>query len=383
MSRSCCELSPRSSPALAASNLKVALVHDYLNQKGGGAERVLTSLFELFPQADVYTSIWQPSNMPAAINGMPIRTSFMQRLPGVFSHHRWFFALYPLAFQSFDLSGYDLVITNTQGFANGVRTGKAATICYCLTPMRWAWNTDEYVGREGTGRALRLALRPAMQAVRGWDRWAARHMQHFIGISRAVARRIGRAYGREAAVIYPPVEVQQHDVSERVEDYFLVVSRLAPYKRIDLAVQACTRLGLPLKIVGAGRDVDRLKSMAGPTIEFLGFEPDDSVVRRCYARCRAFLFPGEEDFGISPLEAQASGRPAIAYAAGGALDTVLPGVTGELFQEQTVDSLADVLGRFDPSRYDPQRIREHALQFDSSVFKQQMTEFVERVVHGA
>ncbi len=343
---------------------------------------MLASLFELFPQADVYTSIWQPSNMPAAINAMPIRTTFMQRLPGIFSHPRWYFPLYPLAFQTFDLSGYDVVITNTQGFANGVRAGGATTICYCLTPMRWAWNTQEYVGREGFGPA-RLALQPAMRLVRAWDRWAAGHMQHFIGISRAVASRIRCAYGREAAVIYPPVEVKQHRLADKAEDYFLVVSRLAPYKRIDLAVEACTRLNLPLKIIGDGRDMDRLKSLAGPSVRFLGFVPDDAVVRQHYARCKAFLFPGEEDFGISPLEAQASGRPAIAYAAGGALDTVIPGVTGELFQDQTVDSLAAVLRDFDVSRYDPERIRQHALRFDSGVFKQHMKEFVEQVTNGA
>jgi glycosyltransferase involved in cell wall biosynthesis len=320
--------------------------------------------------------------MPAAINAMPIHTSFMQRLPGIFNHPRWYFPLYPLAFQTFNLSDYDLVITNTQGFANGVRTGRAKTICYCLTPMRWAWNTHEYIGREGFGRAGQ-ALQPAMTAVRAWDRGASEHMQHFIGISSAVASRIQRAYGRKAAVIYPPVEVKEHRIARKVEDYFLVVSRLAPYKRIDLAVRACTRLGLPLKIIGDGRDRARLESLAGPTIEFLGFEPDDAIVRRHYARCGAFLFPGEEDFGISPLEAQASGRPAIAYAAGGALDTIVPGVTGELFQEQTVDSMVEVLREFDASRYDPERIREHALQFDSSVFKKRMKEFVERVTNGA
>ena len=345
---------------------------------------MLSSLFELFPQAHVYTSIWQPENMPPAINAMPVHTTFMQRLPGILEHPRWFFPMYPLAFQTLDLSGYDLIVTNTQGFANGVRVGRATTICYCLTPMRWAWNTDEYVSREGFSRPIRLALRSAMRLVRGWDRWAAGHMQHFVGISRAVAERIKRAYGREAEVIYPPVEVRRHDISpDGAGDYFLVVSRLAPYKRIDLAVQACTRLNLPLKIVGDGRDMERLRSMAGPTVEFLGFQPDDAVVRRLYARCKAFLFPGEEDFGISPLEAQACGRPAIAYAAGGALDTVLPGVTGELFHEQTVDALAAVLKDFDGARYDPERIRAHALQFDSSVFKQRMKELVERVTNGA
>jgi glycosyltransferase involved in cell wall biosynthesis len=344
---------------------------------------VLTSLFELFPEAEVYTSIWDPANMPPAINAMPIHTSFMQRLPGILRHHRWYFPLYPLAFQSFDLSGFDVVITNTQGFANGVRAGNAITICYCLTPMRWAWNMDEYVAREGIGRAGRLGLGAAMHAVRAWDRWAASHIQHFVGISNAVAERIRRIYGRDAAVIYPPVEVRRHAISNEVDDYFLVVSRLAPYKRIDLAVEACTRLGLPLKVIGDGRDMERLRGMAGPTVEFLGFEPDDDVVRRYYARCKAFLFPGEEDFGISPLEAQASGRPVIAYAAGGALDTVLPGVTGELFEEQTVDALASVLLAFDAARYDPERVREHALKFDSRVFKQRMKEFVEQVANGA
>lgn len=361
----------------------MALVHDYLNQKGGGAERVLASLFELFPWADVYTSIWQAENMPPAINAMPIHTTFMQRLPGIFGHHRWFFPLYPLAFQTLDLSGYDLVITNTQGFANGVRVGRATTICYCLTPMRWAWNTEEYVTRERLRGPVQAGLQVAMAALRSWDRWAAGHMQHFVGISQAVAKRIHRAYGREAEVIYPPVEVRKHRLARTIGDYFLVVSRLAPYKRIDLAVEACTRLNLPLKVVGDGRDMARLQSLAGPSVEFVGFQPDDEVVRKLYAHCKAFLFPGEEDFGISPLEAQACGRPAIAFAAGGALDTIVPGATGELFQEQTVDSLAAVLRDFDGSRYDPQRIREHALQFDSSVFKQRIEELVERVTDGA
>jgi glycosyltransferase involved in cell wall biosynthesis len=358
---------------------------------------VLSSLFELFPQADVYTSIWQPANMPPNINAMPIRTSFMQKLPGVLRHHRWFFPLYPLAFQSFDLSGYQVVITNTQGFANGACAGASRrsresgsrsraspiSICYCLTPMRWAWNTDEYLAREGTSRTLRLAAGAAMSLVRAWDSWAAGHMQHFIGISKAVAERIKRTYGREAEVIYPPVEVRKQRVSKEHGEYFLVVSRLAPYKRIDLAVEACTKLNLPLKIIGDGRDMERLRAMAGPTVEFLGFQPNDEVVREHYARCKAFLFPGEEDFGISPLEAQAAGRPVIAYAAGGALDTIKPGVTGELFHEQTVDALAKVLKDFDTSRYDPQRIRRHALQFDSSVFKKRMKAFVERVTNGA
>ncbi|MHB8619469.1 MAG: glycosyltransferase [Chloroflexota bacterium] len=367
------------------SSLRVALVHDYLNQKGGGAERVLRSLFELFPRADVFTSIYQPENMPEAIRRMPVRTSFMQRLPGIFRHHRQYMPLYPLAFRSFNLSGYDLVVTNTQGFANGVRMGSATSVCYCLTPMRWAWNTGEYVGRETFGPLVRLGLAPAMRLVRRWDRAAADRVGHFVAISRVVAQRIRAAYGRQAEVIYPPVEVRQHCVepADTIEDYFLVVSRLAPYKRIDLAVQACSRLNLPLLVIGEGRDRPRLQALAGPSVRFLGFVSDDAVVRRHYARCRAFLFPGEEDFGISPLEAQASGRPVIAYGAGGALDTVRPGVTGELFGRQTVDDLAEVLARFNHERYDAGAIRDHAMAFDSEVFKRRMAEFVDGVMHGA
>jgi glycosyltransferase involved in cell wall biosynthesis len=363
--------------------LRVALVHDYLNQKGGGAERVLQSLFELFPHADVYTSIYEAANMPPAIQSMPVYTSFMQRLPGIFSHHRQYLPLYPLAFRSFDLSSYDLVITNTQGFSNGVRLGGARSICYCLTPMRWAWNSHEYVGREDFNPAMRAALGPLLTAFRSWDRRVARNIGHFIGISQVVAQRIKAAYGREAAVIYPPVEAARHCLAADVDDYFLVVSRLAPYKRIDLAVQACTRLNLPLMVVGDGRDRARLEAMAGPTVKFAGFVADDEVVRGYYSRCRAFIFPGEEDFGISPLEAQACGRPVIAFAAGGALDTVRPGITGELFEEQTVASLADVLAAFDASRYDPQGVRAHAMSFDSDVFKERMAEFVERIMDGA
>ena len=364
--------------------MRVALVHDYLNQRGGGAERVLVSLYELFPQADVYTSIYLAENMPAVIRAMPVHVSFMQRLPWVLRHPRKLFPMYPLGFRSFDLRSYDLVITNTQGFANGVRVDpNHVSVCYCLTPMRWAWNTNEYVSRERVNPLLALAGRPAMAAVRAWDRHTAGHMQHFIGISNAVSGRIKQAYGRQAQVIYPPVEVQRHHIANDVGDYFLVVSRLAPYKRIDLAVQACTRLNVPLIVIGTGRDEGRLRSMAGPSVRFLGFVEDDEVVRDYMARCRGFLFPGEEDFGISPVEAQASGRPAIAYAAGGALDTIRPGETGELFSEQTVEALVEVLARFDATRYDPVRIREHALQFDSSVFKQCIGNFVQGVMHGA
>ncbi|MGH2518407.1 MAG: glycosyltransferase, partial [Chloroflexota bacterium] len=232
-------------------------------------------------------------------------------------------------------------------------------------------------------KETRVPIPAAMQVVRRLDRAIARRVDRFVAISHAVAERIQRAYGLQAPVIYPPVEVQRQRIASQVEDYYLVLSRLAPYKRIDLAVEACTRLALPLVIIGDGRDLPRLRAMAGPTVKFLGFIADDDAVQRYVSRCRAFLFPGEEDFGITPVEAQASGRPVIAYAAGGALDTVLPGQTGELFAEQTVDSLSRTLRAFDPARYDPGAIRRHALRFDSDVFKTRLREFLEGVLYGA
>jgi glycosyltransferase involved in cell wall biosynthesis len=356
--------------------MKLAIVHDYLNQYGG-AERVLEVLHELFPDAPIYTSIYDAPTMPPAYRQWEIHTSFMQRLPGVMRHHQSFLPFYPLAFEGFDLSQYDVVLSNSSAWCKGVLTPPTTLhLCYCLTPMRWVWNYREYVQRERFGRPVRMVLPMMMNWLRTWDRVSADGVDQYATISRAVAARVGKYYRRESTVIYPPVETSSFTVSEEHDDYFLVVSRLIPYKRIDLVVEAFNKLGLPLVIVGDGRDRAALQSRAKPNIHFTGKLPD-AEVRRYYSRCRAFLFPGEEDFGITPVEAQACGRPVIAYAGGGALDTVIDGVTGRLFRPQTAEALAEVVASFDDADYDPAAIRRHAEQFDTACFKRDLLKWIE------
>lgn len=365
------------SPPHESGQLRVALVHDYLNQYGG-AERVLEELHALFPGAPVYTSMYWPEKMSATIRGLDIRTSFMQRLPLVTRNHQPFLLLYPLAFESFDLSAFDVVISNSSAFCKGVLTPPGTLhICYCLTPMRWVWNYHAYVERERLGTAARLVLPAAISQLRSWDVATAQNVDRFLAISKTVAARIRKYYRRDAAVIYPPVNCDAFTLSlARVEDYYLIVSRLIPYKRIDLAVDAFTQLGIRLKIVGSGgRDLAPLRARAGRNVEFVG-RVSDTELKQLYAGCRALVFPGEEDFGIAPLEANASGRPVIAYAGGGALDTVVEGRTGVLFDEQQVECLIGAIRRAEDTAWDPDELRAHARKFDSQVFREQMQQFV-------
>lgn len=357
---------------------RVALVHDYLNQFGG-AERVLEELHALYPDAPVYTSMYWPEKMSPVIRSMDVRTSFMQRLPMVTRKHQPYLPLYPLAFESFDLSRYDLVISNSSAFCKGVITQpQTLHVCYCLTPMRWVWSYRAYVERERLGQLARTVLPAAISQLRSWDVATAQNVDRFVAISKAVAARIGKYYRRSAAVIYPPVNCANFEPQPgREQDYYLVVSRLIPYKRIDLAVDAFTRLGLPLKIVSSGgRDEAALRARAGRNVEFLG-RVSDADLRDLLARCRAFLFPGEEDFGIAPLEANASGRPVVAYAGGGALDTVVDGRTGVFFREQTVDALIEAVRNAEQVAWDPASIRAHAERFDTAVFREQIQAFVD------
>jgi glycosyltransferase involved in cell wall biosynthesis len=271
-----------------------------------------------------------------------------------------------------------VVLSNKSGFCHGFRHGPDTLhVCYCLAPTRYVWQLESYIAREGLGKPVELALRPLITLMRRWDYRAAQRVSHFIAISTEIQARIKQYYDRDSVIIYPPVDTARFESPlADPEDYSLIVSRLVPYKRIDLAVQAANRLGIRLKIGGTGRDMDHLKAMAGPTVEFLGYVPDDALPG-LMARCRAFIFPGLEDFGITPVQAQAAGRPVIAYGAGGALDTVIPGVTGEHFSELTVDSLAAVLAAFDAASYNPETIRAHARTFDTTVFNAQISSFVE------
>ncbi len=359
--------------------MKLALVHDWLNQVGG-AEDVLADLARLYPAAPLYTSIYAPDKMPDSYRAWDIRPLWMDRLPGIHDHHQPYLPLYPLAWGGLDLSAYDVILSNKSGFCHGLRHDSGTLhVCYCLAPTRYIWQFKSYVLRENLSAAQVALLRPLVTLLKGWDRRAADRVDHFIAISTAIQDRIRRFYGRESTIIYPPVATDRFQPlpPDEVGDYYLIVSRLIPYKRIDLAVQACTELGLPLKIGGRGRDSERLRAMAGPTVEFLGFVADDELPG-LMARCRAFLFPGLEDFGITPLQANAAGRPVIAFRGGGALDTVLPGQTGELFEAQTVESLTAALRDFETSRYDPEACRAHALKFDAGVFAGQITAYVER-----
>ena len=358
--------------------MKVALVHDYLNQMGG-AERVVMALHEIFPEAPIYTSIYDPKRVDPAFGKMDIRTSFMQKFPGVTKHHQPYLPFYPFAMEQLDLRGYDLVFSSSSAFAKGVITRpETVHICYCHTPMRWCWNYEEYVEREHIGKVARSLLPFLITRLRIWDQMSATRVDHFIANSPIVAERIRKYYRRESIYIPPPVEASRFpfDSTSQAEDYFLILSRLVPYKRIDLAIQACNALQLPLVIIGGGRDQERLQRLAGPTIRFLGRLPDEQVIHY-YKHCRAFLFPGEEDFGITPLEAQACGRPVIAYGAGGALATVIEGVTGTFFYEQTVESLVSVLANFDAKTFNPTAIRNHALEFDTPRFQRRIVQYIE------
>jgi glycosyltransferase involved in cell wall biosynthesis len=355
---------------------RVALVHDWLNQVGG-AESVLESLVSLLPGAPIYTSMYAPEIMPAQYRTWDIRTTFMQQLPGVTNHHQAYLPVYPLAFSGLSMSGYDLVLSNKSAFCHFVTPPAGARhVCYCLTPTRFLWQYASYREREALPPAVDLALRPVVSLLRHSDFAAAQRVSTFIAISTEIQERIRRYYGRESTIIYPPVDLARFFPSgEAPGDYFLAGGRLIPYKRVDLAVRACTELGLRLLVYGDGRDRPALEKMAGPCVTFLGRVAWDELA--CLFReARAFIFPGLEDFGIAPVEAQAAGRPVVAFAGGGALDTVLPGRTGEFFAEQSVESLKAVLSTFDPMAYDPAECRANAERFGTERFERELREFL-------
>ncbi len=333
----------------------------------------------MFPAAPVFTSMYAPDRMPAAYRTWDIRTTFMQRLPGVTTRHQMYMPVYPLAFKTVDLRGYDLILSNKSGFCHGVPVPDGAThVCYCLTPTRFLWQYELYREREALSPAVDLAVRPLVALLRKWDYAAAQRVHHFIAISTEIQERIRRFYGRDSTIIYPPADIARFRPSgEPPGDYFLAGGRLIPYKRTDLAVRACSELGLRLLVFGDGRDRAELERMAGPTVTFLGRVSWDALAR-LYAGAKAFIFPGLEDFGIAPVEAQAAGRPVIAFRGGGALDTVIPGETGEFFAEQTVESLKAVLTGFDPAAYETAGCRTNAERFSSERFERELREFVER-----
>jgi glycosyltransferase involved in cell wall biosynthesis len=359
--------------------MEVTLVHDWLNQRGG-AEAVLENLVQLYPRAPIYTSIYWRDEMPPAYLGWDIRPLWLNRAPRIYERHQQYFALYPAAWASLNLSRFDVVLSNKSGFCHGVRTRRqqktALHICYCLAPTRYVWSFDEYARSEGMSTATRLVLKPLIALLRRWDFQAAQKVDHFIAISTEIQDRIQRYYQRDSVIIYPPVDICRFAPQPEQGDYYLIVSRLIPYKRLDLAIEAFNRLGLPLVIAGNGRDAARLEKLAKPNVQFLGRVPDADLPD-LMARCKAFIFPGREDFGITPVEAEACGRPIIALGAGGALDTVIDGETGVWFEEQTVESLIAAIQRFNTLKFETAVIRAHAEKFSTETFRQNLTAFVE------
>lgn len=363
---------------------KTAIVHDYLTQSGG-AERVASALHSLFPSSPLYTSVYDAEETLPYFRGVDVRTSFLQRWPFSSNRaHKLALPFYPAAFEEFDFQDYDLVLSSSSSFAKGVITPPAAChISYCHTPSRFAWRQQEYLSQSRRGRALYPLLRGILSRLRSWDVESAQRPDYFIANSINVARRIRKYYRREvSAVIPPPVDTAKYApvCPDQIGDHFLVVSRLVGYKRIDLAIDACNQIGAPLKIIGCGSDLGGLQRRAGPTIQFLGRLSDQEVAAE-YARCRALIFPGEEDFGLTPVECMASGRPVVAFARGGALETVVDGHTGLLFRDQTPESLASALEQLSEISFSPAALCAHAAHFDLAVFNRRMLSFIEAAMN--
>jgi glycosyltransferase involved in cell wall biosynthesis len=379
-------LIPKAVQGTWSNELRIAIVHYWFVARRGG-ERVVEALAEMFPQADFYTLVLDRKALAPALQTRTFTTSFLQALPGSKHYYRKLLPLFPLALEQFRLDDYDLVISSESGPAKGVLTrGDTCHICYCHTPMRYIWDAYHRY-RQASGLIARTAFSLVAHYMRNWDFATASRVDHFIANSENVASRIRKHYRREARVINPPVNISSGYISDAVEDYYLVVGQLVDYKRIDLAIEACNRLARPLRIIGHGEQYKRLRRLAGPTVQFLGSQPDEDVHKN-YSRCRALLFPGEEDFGIVPVEAQSFGRPVIAYGRGGALETVRGLFTEELkdplnstgifFREQSVESLVNAIKALEAieSRLDPEFIRTQVERFDVSRFKAEMSEFI-------
>ena len=348
---------------------RIALIHDWLTGMRGG-EKVLEVLCEIFPAADIYTLVHLPGKVSPLIERHAIHTSFLQRIPGIERTYRYTLPLMPRAIEQFDFKHYDLMVSTSHCVAKSAIPGPATRHwSYVHTPMRYIWDQfDDYFGRGRSSLGARLAMRALRRPLQKWDVATAARVHHFIANSENVRRRIERIYHREAEVIYPPVDVDYFSQPAAEADreppppFYLIVSALVPYKRVDLAVNAFNRLQKQLLIVGTGPDYPRLRALAGPNIHFSGWA-DAQQLRWHYAHCQALLFPGEEDFGIVPLEAMAAGRPVIAYRKGGALETVTEGKTGIFFDPLTEEALLSALQDLEPRRFHPEEIRQHARQF--------------------
>lgn len=361
--------------------MRVAIVHDWLVTYGG-AERLLEAVLEHFPGAPIYTLLYRRDAFnKTRISEHPIHTSFLQRLPGGIRMYRTYLPLMPFAIEQLDLRDYDLIISSSHAVAKGILTrADQLHISYVHTPIRYAWDLQlDYLEWSGVQKGIRSVIaRLFLHYIRLWDTASAQRVDVFVANSHWVARRIWKTYRRRARVIYPPVDVANFQHTRERENFYLTVSRLVPYKRVDLIVEAFSRLGRPLVVIGDGPDFTKLQRLAGPTVRLLGYQPDE-VVREYMERCVGFVFAAEEDFGIAPVEAQAAGAPVIAFGKGGVRETVIPGETGLLFYEQTVESLMEAVEKFETYRgkFDPKRIRRNAERFSYDRFRRQFAALVE------
>jgi glycosyltransferase involved in cell wall biosynthesis len=366
--------------------LKVALVHDWLTNQGG-AERVLWSLHKAFPEAPIYTSVFAPQALPQFASAQ-VRTSFLQKWPFAATRHQLYPVLRTFAFESFDFSPYDVVISSCSAEAKGIVTRpETPHICYLHTPTRYYWSDHyRYAKNPGFGPlnpVIRLAMPAFIRHMRMWDLAATARVDAFIANSAFVAQRVEKYYRRDAVVIHPPIQTHRFSIEAGgPDDFFLIAGRLVPYKRVDLAVRACRDLDLPLVVAGTGSELPRLRAMAGPRTRFTG-RLSDAEMAGYYRRAKALIHCAEEDFGLTPLESMASGRPVIAFNRGGLQETVIEGRTGTFFDLQTVDSLKDALRRFEGMRFEPEALRHHAARFDEAVFIEKIKAFVTALSRGS
>ena len=357
--------------------MKVAIVHYWLVGMRGG-EKVLESLCELFPHADIYCHVYDPDSVSEIISQHNIKTTFIQRLPASRRFYQSYLPFMPLALEQLDLREYDLVISSESGPAKGVVVGPDTVhICYCHSPMRYVWDMyPQYY--QATNFIKKLFMVPLIHYLKLWDRCSADRVDHFVANSEFVAKRIKKYYRRESVVINPPVETSSFAVDNTIGEYYLLVGQLVEYKRADLAVEAFNQSGRRLLIIGDGEQLAKLKRQANKNIEMLGRQPFD-IIRKHFASCKALVFPGVEDFGIVPVEAMASGRPVIAFRKGGALETVKEGATGVFFDVQTPAALNEAIEKFEKSQanFIPEDIRDHSKKFDKEIFKNKLLEYVE------
>lgn len=358
--------------------VKVAIVHYWLLSMRGG-EKVLEALSEIYPDADIFTLVYDPAAIKGRLKNHKITTSFLQKIPGSKKYYQMLLPLMPLALESMDLTSYDLIISSESGPAKGIiPKPDALHVCYCHSPMRYIW--DHYFFYHASAGFVKRMFMPVIASwLRQWDVSTSARVDCFVANSRHIANRVQRYYRRDAVVIHPPVSVDEFAISPTVEDFYLCAGQLVAYKRVDLAVEAFTRMNKKLVVIGTGEEMASLKSKAGPTITFLDHQPFSSL-KSHMAGCKALVFPGEEDFGIVPVEVMASGRPVLAYGKGGALDTVIEGVSGMLFKEQTVEALIDCVERFEniESSFLPSRIRAHSMSFSKEAFKVKITQLIRK-----